>query len=483
MKRTKIQAFTTLAIALLMLALPGIGQKHPRELSSPPPLSFKIPKPAMFTLGNGIQVAYLQDAELPLVTVMGYFRGGSLYEPADRAGLAQLTATVLRTGGTKTRGGDQINEDLEFIAATVEAMGGAEFMTVSGNALKKDFAKLMEVYADLVMNPAFPQDKLDLARNQALESMRRRWDQPIQVAGMLFQEKLYGTDSPYGRRATPATLKAMTREDLAAFHKRFFSPTNLTLGVTGDVPVDQVKTVLNRVFKGWAKTKADLREPAPLVERADGTIYYAYKDTPQANMYLGHLGVRRNGPDQYKLEVMNNIFGGGGFTARLMKELRSNRGLTYGIYGGIMGGRDRGAFQIASQLKATQFVEALGLIKGIIQDLQTNPVSDEEIETAKNSIINSFVFNFEQKSMSLSQILSRKLQGYADNYFDTYLDNIRKVTKQDVLDVAKKYLDPAKMIIVVVGDEKKFDKPLAGVGKVKEIDLKALVEAERGPQK
>jgi predicted Zn-dependent peptidase len=437
----------------------------------------------MFTLGNGIRVAYLQDAELPLVWVLGYFRGGSLFEPSEKAGLAQIMGTVLRTGGTKSRSGDQINEELEFIAATVEAMGGSEFLTVIGSSLKKDFVKLMEVYADLVMNPAFPQDKLDLARNQSLENMRRQWDRPIQVSNMLFQEKLYGADSPYGRRATPATLKAISREDLVSFHKRFYSPTNLMLGVAGDVPVDQVKSVLNRVFKGWARTKVELPEPAPLIERADGTIYYAYKDTPQANMYLGHLGVRRNGPDQYKLDVLNNIFGGGGFTARLMKELRSNRGLTYGIYGGVMPGRDRGSFMVGSQLKAAQFTEAIGLIKGIIRDLQTSPVTDEEIETAKNSIINSYVFNFEQKNQVMAQVMSLKLQGFADSYLDTYIDNIRKVTKQDILEAAKKYMDPAKMIIVVVGDEKKFDKPLATVGKVKEIDLKALIEAERGQQK
>jgi predicted Zn-dependent peptidase len=356
-------------------------------------------------------------------------------------------------------------------------------MTVTGSSLKKDFGKLMEIYADLLMNPAFPQDKLDLARNQSLENMRRQWDRPAQVSNMLFQEKLYGADSPYGRRATPVTLKTVGREDLAAFHKRIFSPANLMLGIAGDVSAEEAKAVLNRVFKGWAKTKVDLPEPAPLIERADGTIYYAYKDTPQANLYMGHLGVRRNGPDQYKLEVLNNIFGGGGFTARLMKELRSNRGLTYGIYGGVMDDRDRGTFMVGSQLKAAKFVEAFGLIKDIIRDLQTKQVSDEEIETAKNSIINSFVFNFEQKNQVMSQVMTLKLQGYADNYLDTYIDNIRRVTKQDVLEAAKKYMDPGKMIAVVVGDEKLFDKPLASVGTVKTIDLKALREAERGPEK
>jgi len=166
-----------------------------------------------------------------------------------------------------------------------------------------------------------------------------------------------------------------------------------------------------------------------------------------------------------------------------MKELRSNRGLTYGVYGDVSAGRDRGAFMVGSQLKAAQFIEAMGLIKGIIADLQANLVSDEEIETAKNTIINSFVFNFEQKNALLNQLLVLKLQGFPDDYYETYIDNIRKVAKADVQEAARKYMDPAKMIVVVVGDEKKFDKPLAGLGKVQAVDLKALQAADQGPSK
>lgn len=153
---------------------------------------------------------------------------------------------------------------------------------------------------------------------------------------------------------------------------------------------------------------------------------------------------------------MNYILGGGTFSARLMRELRSNRGLTYGIYGGVYTGKDRGLFRISSQLKADKFVEALDLVKGIIKDLQQSPVSDEEIKEAKNSTVNSFVFRFEGKRQALMQYMSLKLQGYPDNYLDTYIDNIRKVTKEDVQIVAKKYLDPEKMIVLVVGDEKKI---------------------------
>jgi zinc protease len=241
--------------------------------------------------------------------------------------------------------------------------------------------------------------------------------------------------------------------------------------------------MLQDAFASWPKKDVQFPNVPVLVEKADGTVYYAYKDTPQANMYLGHLGVRRLNPDEFKIEIMNYILGGGTFSARLMKELRSNRGLTYGIYGGVESGRDRGLFLISSQLKAERFIEALSLVKSLIKDMQDKPVADAEIAEAKNSTINSFVFNFEQKRSALMQYLQLKLNGYPDNYLDTYIDNIRKVTKEDIQAAAKKYMDPEKMTVLVVGDEKRFDKPLSSFGKVRELDLKKIVEEERSPQK
>jgi zinc protease len=474
-----------IAAFLTALSLPAIPQRHPRELGPAPELKFKLTRPVQFILNNGIQCFYMEDKELPLISLRGLFRGGSLYEPAEKAGLASFMGTVLRTGGTKKLTGDQINEELEFIAASIESSGGTEYVSVSGNSLKKDFAKLVELYSDIIMNPEFRQDRIDLARNQTLEGMRRRWDMPMQATMLLFNEKVFGADSPFGRRATPATVKAVTRDDLTAFHQKYFAPNNFTLGIVGDISLNEAKAALDKAFQGWAKKKVAFPVVPKLTEKADGTIYYAYKDTPQGNVFMGHLGITQLSPDEFKVEVMNDILGGGGFTARLMKELRSNRGLTYGIYGGVYEGiaKDRGRFQIGSQLKANKFVEALEVIKGIIKDMQSNPVTDEEIATAKNSLVNSFVFRFEQKGQILSQFMSLKLEGYPDNYLDTYIDNIRKVTKANIQEAAKKYMSPDTMIFVIVGDEKKFDKPLSTFGKVKTLDLNKIIAEERGEQK
>jgi len=480
---TKRKSVRILALGLVgaSLALAAAAQKHPRDLGPAPELKFKMTKPAMFTLSNGIQCFFMEDKELPLISLEGLFKGGSLYEPAGKSGLAALAGQVLRSGGTKTLTGDQINEELEFIAASIESYSGRRYMTVSGDSLKKDFDRLVTLYADIIMNPEFRQDKIDLARNQTLESMRRRWDQPMQVAGMLFNEKVYGPGSPFGRRATPASIQALTREDLIAFHNANYAPNNFYLGICGDLTMAEAKAALEKAFGKWPKKKVTLPEVASPVETADGTIYHAAKDTPQGNVYMGHLGIPQNSPDQFKVELMNEIMGGGSFTARLMKELRSNRGLTYGIYGGVGegSGKHRGVFQIGSQLKAAKFVEAVETVKGIIKDMQANPVTDEEISTSKNSLINSFVFRFEDKGQILSQYMSLKLDGYPENYLETYIDNIRKVTKADIQDAARKYMDPAKMILVVVGDDKLFDKPLSTLGKVVPVDLKALQEAEK----
>jgi predicted Zn-dependent peptidase len=466
-------------LAALCVVAPAFAQRHPSELSKPADIRFTPPKPAEFTLSNGIRVFYLEDRELPTVTLTGMLRGGSLYEPPDKTGLAGLTGTVMRTGGTRTMKGDDMNEELEFLAASIESSFGGEFGTASARCMKKDFPRVVQLYADLLMNPEFPQDKIDLARNQALESIRRRWDMPTSAASTLFQEQVYGPEHPRGRRATPRTLGAITREDLVAFHRTYFAPNNLWIGVAGDLSRTEAAAALEAAFKGWARRDVKLGVVPPLVERADGTVYYAYKDTPQASVFLGHLGMKRASPDEFKVEIMNYIMGGGTFSARLMRELRSNRGLTYGIYGGVNPGMDRGLFLVSSQLKAERFVEALGVVKGIVKDMQDKPVSDEEIAEARNATVNSFIFRYEQKAAVLSQVMSLELQGYPDNYLDTYIENIRKVTKEDVMAAAKKYLSPDTMTVLVVGDEKRFDKPLSTFGKVKTLDLKAIVEAER----
>jgi zinc protease len=456
----------------------GMGQKHPRDLKEPSALSFKPTKPQEFTLSNGIKVFFLEDRELPLVSFNGMLRGGTLYDPAGKEGLASLMGSVLRSGGSSILSGDAMDEELEFLASTVEANAGEEFFSVSANCLKKDLKRVSEIFADVIMHPLFAQEKFDLAKNQMKDRIRRRWDQPAQGSSMLFTEQVYG-GTPYGRRTNFKSLNAISREDLADFHKRFFAPGNVFLAVSGDLSREEAKTLLESVFASWPKRNVVIPDIPPIAEKCDGTVYYAFKETPQANVVIGHLGIRRNTPDKLKVDVMNDIFGGGGFTARLMKEIRSNRGLTYGIYGGVFDGKDRGVFRIGSQLKADKAVEAVTLVRDMVKDLQTKLVTDEEIALTKKSLINSFVFNFESTDRIPQLYMQQWLEGYPADYYDTYVDRVKKVTKEEVLDCAKRYIDLNKMIIVIVGDEKRFDKPVATLGNVKLLDYKQISESDR----
>jgi zinc protease len=475
----KSQKFLHVVLAASLIATAQAwAQRHPRELAEPPALSFKTSRPAEFTLANGIHVFYLEDRELPLISLRGMLRGGELYEPPDKAGLAALTGRVMRSGGTATLPGDKLDEELEFLAASVETGMGDEYGVVSANCLKKDFKRVLEIFADVVMHPEFPQAKIDLARNQEKERIRRRWDQPAAVSSLLFTEQLFG-GTPYGQRSSYKSLDAIAREDLIGFHQRFFTPGNFCLAVVGDLSPEEARTSLESAFREWKGKDVALPELPPLNEKADGTVYYAFRDTPQASVVLGHLGVRRKDPDEQKIEVLNQVFGGGGFTARLMKEIRSNRGLTYGIYGGVYSGKDRGVFRVASQLKADRCGEALSLVKGIIQDLQTGPVSEQELELAKKGLVNSFVFRFESKEQVAARFMELRLNGYPDDYLDRYIEKIRQVTAADVQEMAKKHMDLSRMILVVVGDEKNFDQALSKFGKVQPIDYQQIAEAER----
>jgi predicted Zn-dependent peptidase len=301
---------------------------------------------------------------------------------------------------------------------------------------------------------------------------------PASISSILFTEELLG-DTPYGRRMSYRSVNAVTREDMIVFHRTYISPGNMYLSIVGDLTRAEAKSMLEAVLAQWKGKKVSLPQVAPLTEKADGTVYYVPKDAPQASVMIGHLGVKRNHPDEATIEVMNDIFGGGSFTARLMKEIRSNRGLTYGIYGGVFTGKDRGLFRISSQLKADKCVEALALVKDMIKDLQENPVTDEELELSKKSLANSFVFRFESKERLASEYMSLRLNGYPDDYFSTYLKTINKVTKEDVQAAARKFMDPSKMIVLVVGDAKKFDKPLSTLGTVKEIDYGKIAESDK----
>ena len=336
MKRLSPNLLSSIFLLFLLVFFPCLAQaqeedllKHPREMNFPP-LSFFPPKATRTVLSNGIVLYLLEDPELPLVNISALIRTGSIYDPPDKVGLAQLTATLLRTGGTAERTAQAINEELEFMAAEIEFYmnreSGGAFLSVR----KQDLPRALAILAGLLMKPAFDPAQLDLAKKKEVEAIRRSNDNPEEIAYREFRKVLY-EGNPRGQVPSIESIENTRREDLIGFHKKFFQPNNMMLGVSGDFKREEMINALEEAFRDWERSLVELPFipiPSP---RDKKLIYHVPKNLPQSNILLGHLSLPLDHPDHIPLKVLNYILGGGGFSSRLTQEIRLNQGLAYAV--------------------------------------------------------------------------------------------------------------------------------------------------------
>lgn len=415
-------------------------------------------------------VYLLEDHELPLVNMTAYIHTGSIYEPADKTGLAGLAGAVLRNGGTRDIPPEKLDAELEFMASSIESGMGADAGNVSMATLAKNLDRTMELFAQVLMNPAFREDRFSLAANSAIEAIRRQNDDPKGVANRELQKALYA-GHPLGRIPTVDSVKRITRGDLVEFHRSYFRPNNIMLAVSGDFKKDELLARLEKLFGNWKPegvTFPPVGEPAP---PAKTETLFVRKEVSQSVIRMGKLGIDKNNPDLYALRVMDYILGGG-FTSRLTQEIRSNQGLAYNVDSSVDVGRlFIGTITAETETKAGSTIRAINLIREIITGMTAAPVTDQELSLAKEYMINSFIFGFTRPDVIVNQRLRLEFYGYPPGYLEKYRDNINRVTREDVLRVARKYLHPVRMTLVVVGDDRKFDQPLATLGPVREIKL------------
>jgi zinc protease len=462
----------TLAYGITALLLAGCAVTgktvDPRTMTFPA-LTYSVPKSERVTLDNGMTVYLLPDHELPLINMNAYVRTGAIYEPADKTGLAALTGSVMRSGGTKELPPEKLDAELEFMASAIESGIGAEVGNISLACLKKNLDPTLALYAQVLRSPAFRDDRVELARKQTIEGIRRQNDNPKGVADRELRKALYA-GHPLGRYPTVETVASITRDDLVAFHRTYFHPNNIILAVSGDFDRNELLAKLRTAFAGWQSTPvplAALAEPAAIRPE----VLLARKEINQSVIRMGHLGIDKNNPDLYAIRVMDYILGGG-FTSRLTTEIRSNQGLAYNVDSAFDIGRQFvGTFVAETETKSESTGKAITLMKEIISGMTTAPVTDQELETAKNAIINSFIFGFAKTDAVVNMQARLAYFDYPAGYLEKYRDNIARVTKDDVLRVARKYLHPEAMIVTVVGNETRFDKPLAAFGRVREIKL------------
>jgi predicted Zn-dependent peptidase len=438
------------------------------------PLNFVPSKVDRVVLENGMILYLLEDHDLPLFNITARIRTGAVYEPIEKAGLASLTGYVMRNGGTLSMQADKMNEELEFMAASVETSIDRESGSASLSSLKKDIDKGLKIFADVLMNPAFPEDKIRMRKDEVIESIRRENDNPAQIAGREFRKIMYDSKHPYNRKVegTLESIEKITRDDMVTFHKKYFHPNNIILGISGDFNKEEIIRKLNTAFAGWKKEEILFPEIPKVEKRFERSVYYVYKDINQANVLMGHLGIHRKSPDYFPVMIMNFILGGGSFTARIPGRIRSDEGLAYSAYSVFQTSRDTGMFFVSCQTKLESTNRAISIALEELDKIRKMPVDKDELAQAKETFMNQFVFRFTTSASIVGQKIDIEYEELPLNYLETYLDNVQAVTQEDVQRVARKYLHPDEIKVLVVGDKEKFDKPLDSFGKVNVIELK-----------
>lgn len=462
----------TSILALLLAAPAALGQvRSIKEIKAPPLRNFSIPQPKRIQLPNGMVIFLQEDRELPLIAGTALIRGGSRDVPADKTGMLGIYTQAWRTGGTASQTGDQLDELLEARAARVETSGGTDSTSVSMDILKGDLDAVYPIWVEILRNPAFRQDKIDLAKTQINTSISRRNDEPGGILGREAQKLGYGADSPYARVAEYATVASVTRDDLIAFHRRTVHPNNIIVSFIGDFDAAAMEKRLRDTFGGWARGP-QMAKPATPMNPAKPGIYFVNKeDVTQANIAMVHPGTTRDNPDYYALVVMNEIFGGG-FSGRLMQTLRSQRGLTYGVGGGVGANWDYpGLFRVQMATKSETTLESIAALRDEVNKLTNSPVTEAEMSLAKESILNAYVFTMDTRAKALNQQVLLEFYGFPADYYVKYPSQIEKVTAADVQRVAKKYVNPNQLAVLVVGNAKNFEKPLSTLGQVQTIDI------------
>jgi len=468
MKRTLVIAMLFLATMLPHAAAQATSYK---QIPIAPLHAFKPQQPKRIELSNGMVIFLQEDHELPLIDGTARIRGGSRDEPADKVGLVDIFSETWRTGGTKAQTGDQLDDFLEVRAAKVETGGSSDSTTISWSCLKGDLDEVFKVFADLLQNPEFRADKIDLAQKEEADGISRRNDQVGEIAQRESVKLAYGADNPYARVPEYTTVAAVTRQDLLDWHGKYVHPNNIILGVSGDFDSAAMEARLRAAFESWPKGPALAKDEIQYTPAKPGYYFVPKDDVNQSSIHMVALGTTRDNPDYYAISVFNEAFGGG-FSSRLFNDIRTKRGLAYSVGGGIGTNFGHpGILQIAMGTKSQSTIEAIQAAGEDIENLAKQPIDEEEIQHAKDGILNAFIFRLDSPDKILGERMTYEYYGYPPDWLDKYQTEIKKVTAADVNRVAAKYLHKDQFAVLVVGNTKEFDKPLSSLGEAKEIDI------------
>src|SRR5579872_1767506 len=442
-----------------------------KQIPIPPLPTFHPPQPKRIQLANGMVIFLQEDHELPLISGSARIRGGSRNEATSKIGLVDIFGEVWRTGGTKTQTGDQLDDFLEVRAAKVETGGGPDSTNIALSCLKADFDDVFKVFVDLLQNPEFRADKLDIAQKQAYDSISRRNDDIGGIAARESAKLAYGADNPYAHEPEYATIAAISRQDLVDWHKTHVHPNRMILEFSGDFDAAAMEAKLRKAFESWPKGPATAKDEIQYHPAKPGYYLISKEDVNQSSIHMVGLGTTRSNPDYYAIAVFNEAFGGG-FSSRLFNDIRTKRGLAYNVGGGIGTNFGHpGILQFVISTKSQSTAESIQALDEDLENLTKQSITEDEIKHAKDAILNAFIFRLDSPEKVVAERVTYEFYGYPADWLDKFPDEIKKITAADVNRVAAKYVHRDQLAILVVGNTKEFDKPLSSLGPVKEIDI------------
>jgi len=430
--------FLTLLLVLFVNAATAVAEIAPKKI----------------VMKNGLTVFLIERHSLPIISIVALVKSGSINDPRDKAGVANLTASLLDEG-TENRTSAQISEEIDFIGASLNLSAGKDFTVAQTKVLTKDVEKGFDILSDILLHPRFDPQEMERVRNLILGSIHAEKDDPMVVAGRSFNKLIFG-DHPYRNPVDGIadTVKIIRREDLISFYQTYYSPHNTILSIVGDLTEKEAVRWVNLYFSKWANQPAlpsSIDRPSPAMLQPK-KIDIIDKATMQSSIIMGHLGINRENPDFFPVVVMNYILGEGGFASRLMQSIRDNQGLVYSVHSSFGVHRQPGSFAISLQTKTGNANKAIAAVVDEVKRIRTEGVTDVELSEAKAYLTGSFPLRLDTTDKLASILATVGFYDLGLDYFTDYPKQIGKVTREDILRVAQKYLHPDQLTLVVVGN-------------------------------
>ncbi len=453
---------------LLTVSWPSPAQavepKPYEDLVFPSLGEIQIPEYERYELDNGLVVYLMEDHDLPLVSGSATFRTGSYLVSAEQTGLADIAGEAMRLGGTENHAPDELNQLLEQRAASVETSVGDTSGSAGFSTLTEDLDSVFELFTEVVMQPAFDETQVALIKGRTAGGISRRNDDPGSIASREFSKLIYGNESPYARTIEYATLDNISRDDVIDFYQRTIAPENTILGIVGDFEPMQMKALIAETLGSWQQGSGNAIAPPPEGEQQKAGLFFV--DQPQltqSTIHIGHIGDELRSPYHASMTVLNEVLNG--FGGRLFNEIRSRQGLAYSVYAFWSPRFDHNGIFIGGG--STRSEATVPFVQSMYKELQRvreEPITETELAFAKDSVLNSFVFNFQTPNQTLSRLIRYEYYGYPDDFVFQFRDGVEQATTASVLEAAQVNLDPEKLITIVVGNPAEIVPDLASLG-------------------